>query len=104
MNDIVQRLRMIVASGNGGPFEEHLMEAAEEIERLRESQEWIAVGDRLPDTQESVLVCLASFVDKKGMPDVCEAIHRKDAWFSVGDYGTYEATHWRPLPPPPAAG
>jgi hypothetical protein len=36
MSDVVQRLWMIVASGNGGAFEEHLMEAAAEIERLRE--------------------------------------------------------------------
>jgi hypothetical protein len=41
--DIVQRLRMIVASGNGGAFEEHLMEAAAEIERLREERPKVRV-------------------------------------------------------------
>jgi hypothetical protein len=102
MNDIVQRLRMIVASGNGGPFEEHLMEAAEEIERLRESQEWIAVGERCPDNCKSVLVALTP--DSKGNVEVCEAVYLSDSFFAVADYGTYEATHWRPLPPPPAAG
>ena len=98
MTDIVQQLRMIVASGNGGAFEQIIIDASDTIEQLRDIQEWIPVGDRLPDTQDAVLAC---FVDSKGVREVCESIHFKDRFFSVGDYGTYEATHWRPLPPPP---
>jgi hypothetical protein len=99
MSDIVQRLRMIVASGNGGHFEEHLMEAAEEIERLREAHEWIAVGDRLPEQYQSVVVALTP--DSQGRVDVCEAVHWKGSDFQT-DKGTYECSHWMPLPRPPA--
>ena len=99
MSDIVQRLRMIVASGNGGHFEEHLMEAAEQIERLREAHEWIAVGDRLPEQYQSVIVALTP--DSKGRVEVCQAVHWNGSNFET-DKGTYECSHWMPLPRSPA--
>lgn len=110
MSDIVQRLRMIVASGNGGAFEEHIMEAAEEIERLREEHEWVPVAERLPEEGVKVLV------SSHGRP------HPEIGWrewvpgwptgklcWTLGeefDRGFWPSwiTHWTPCPAPPEAG
>lgn len=109
MSDVVQRLRMIVASNHGGAFEEHLMEAAEYIERLREEREWVPVTERLPEDDVQVLVWGKGW----GTPAIGWREHQP--WYTVpetiwtlGDeidrgFPPKNITHWQPLPPGPEA-
>ena len=72
-----------------------------EIERLREERRWISVEERLPERGVRVLVTLTP--DSKGRREVCEAALNYEHFFET-DYGSYEASHWIPLPSPPEEG
>ena len=69
-----------------------------EIKRLREERRWISVEERVPERGVRVLVTLTP--DSKGKREVCEAVMKYEQFFET-DYGSYEATHWMPLPSPP---
>jgi hypothetical protein len=108
MSDIVDRLLLIAASGDSGPWERHLEEAAEEIARLRDESRWIPVAERLPDEGVSVLVW-----HKGGnMPDIGWREYRQyyivpETIWTLGDdldkgYPPENITHWMPLPAGPA--
>lgn len=63
--------------------------------------DWISVKDRLPNSGQSVLVCLESKA-------VTEALYLGDKFvrpemFSLRTYKfkTNKVTHWMPLPQPP---
>lgn len=56
---------------------------------------WIPVGERLPDTDATVLAAL----NDQEAP-VWLAYHDAEGWFSV-DAGSVEVTHWMPLPASP---
>ena len=71
---------------------------AAEIERLREERRWISVEERVPERGVRVLVTLTP--DSKGRREVCEAALIYEHFFET-DYGSYEASHWMPLPAPP---
>jgi hypothetical protein len=75
--------------------------AADEIERLRDERRWIAVSERLPEDRQRVIACFPPV--RSGDPtDVCEATFNKaQGWFAM-EHGCYTATHWMPLPEPPA--
>ena len=67
--------------------------------------EWISVNDRLPDSNEDVLVCVID----SGEPCVMYGVRLNDGeWEWEGDAigGWWEpldlqVTHWMPLPEPP---
>lgn len=100
MSDIVQRLRMIVASGHGGAFEEHLMEAAEEIDRLREEREWVPVNERLPEEGVDVLVSCDGLCHVAGY----ETFRNGNVHWTLASFESVTPSHWMTLPGPPEAG
>jgi len=91
----------------GRDWREQLEQAASEIERLRAESRWIAVSERLPEEGEpnSILLYL-DYRDGYGGQAV--------GYFLGGNFWLYEdgnitcdkagvdATHWMPLPEPPA--
>ena len=74
---------------------DQLEKAMDELEKLRDAQRWIPVGERLPDSRVCEDVIVAAKLDGIVDREVCY-------WY--GDYfsetlGTI--THWMPLPKPP---
>ena len=59
-------------------------------------QEWIPVTERLPDTEDRVLVCCKT---KKGLQTVNMAYLFNGTWHGQGSMSG--VTHWMPLPEPP---
>ena len=59
--------------------------------------EWIHVNERLPETNERVLVYLKEKVSRYTQIDTDRVIAKKAGWVRWGD----EVTHWMPLPEPP---
>ena len=57
-------------------------------------QEWISVNDRLPEEDETVIICT-----DKNFIYAGELIG--DTWFLDNDSWTATVTHWMPLPQPP---
>ena len=75
-------------------------------------QEWISVGDRLPDNKEHDWV-LAQVVEDNGfmyIPTVMEYRQSKNDWFGetygwLSEHnGAFTVTHWMPLPESPKGG
>ena len=64
-----------------------------EVERLREAQRWIPVGERLPNSYLTVLS-----LSKNGDIKV-DFVQPKKIWY----LGRNNVTHWMPLPEPPEA-
>lgn len=83
-----------------------LEEAAAEIIRLRGLQEWIRVEDRLPETEDEVLV-FSEFgieVDRWRMQGECPVSFSSmtiETGMNWDDHEFDEVTHWMPIPPPP---
>ena len=82
--------------------------------------EWVAVGERLPEIEQTVLVCFPSGYDGKPVYAWGARVDDSDGWlwgisssFSGirPDYSTgnndisadddYQVSHWMPLPSPP---
>lgn len=57
---------------------------------------WISVKDRLPDDNESYLVC--DLVTGEYLPD--RGFFEDGEWHIFGD-PEFQVTHWMPFPPPP---
>lgn len=55
---------------------------------------WVDVNDRLPEVDESVLICYDG--------DVKLAYHDGDKWGDDEEYFLGSITHWQPLPQKPA--
>jgi hypothetical protein len=62
----------------------------------RPSAKWISVKDRLPDDNESYLVC--DLVTGEYLPD--RGFLEDGVWHISGD-PEFQVTHWMPFPPPP---
>jgi hypothetical protein len=72
-----------------------------EIVPLYRAPRWIPVSERLPEDCQRVIACFPPV--RSGDPtDVCAATFNKaQGWFAM-EHGCYTATHWMPLPEPPA--
>lgn len=69
-----------------------------ELINLREANRWIPVGERLPDDNVAVMICL-----ENNCIDIM--YHEADRWhmdYNGIAYADDCVTHWRPLPEPPA--
>ena len=77
------------ATWNRRPLEDALQA---EIERLREAQRWIPVGERLPEAGDGVLV----YYDEDAAYGFERGVLSK-----LGSFFTEHVTHWMPLPQPP---
>ena len=67
---------------------------------LLESQQWISVKDRLPDTSIEYIVCA---IDEDGEQFVTSD-HWLDTvrhWYLFDEHADSVVTHWMPLPEPP---
>lgn len=65
----------------------------------REAEAWIAVADRLPDSEVDVLVYLTT-----GQFVTAQIEHERPNYWDTGfgtGYGVGMSTHWRPLPTAP---
>lgn len=89
---------------------DHIDDQAAEIERLR--QPWISVNERLPDTEELVLVFVPGARYQKVGLDCWRMQHESPVeWSSVtietgmawDEHEFEEVTHWMPLPAAPCA-
>lgn len=67
--------------------------------RGRMRNQWISVKDRLPDDNESYLVC--DLVTGEYLPD--RGFLEDGVWHISGD-PEFKVTHWMPFPPPPENG
>jgi hypothetical protein len=70
-----------------------------EIEELEEQlPRWIPTSERLPEDLQRVIAYFAGV----GIDEVGEAVFNKaGGWFST-EHGAWEASHWMPMPEPPA--
>ena len=60
--------------------------------------EWIPTSERLPEDRQRVIAYFAGV----GIDEVGEAVFNKaGGWFST-EHGAWEASHWMPMPEPPA--
>jgi hypothetical protein len=62
------------------------------------SNQWISVKDRLPNDNESYLVC--DLVTGEFLPD--RGFMEDGVWHISGD-PEFQVTHWMPFPPPPTS-
>ena len=59
---------------------------------------WIPVTERLPEDLQRVIAYFAGV----GIDEVGEAVFNKaGGWFST-EHGAWDASHWMPMPEPPA--
>lgn len=89
---------------NNHPYFLNINSVADALEQgaaAMEWEEWIPVGERLPNKFETVLV--ADVDDWWGTGCFDGALWYGDNFGIDGDSGIIEATHWRPLPLPPAS-
>jgi len=70
--------------------------------RPLETDGWIAVSERLPETYETVLVALGKGVTEARYSKPHKFVGMCHGWHAVDGYcfGN-KVTHWRPLPQPP---
>jgi hypothetical protein len=92
-----------------------IKELEAESARLKESNRWIPVTERLPEDKQLCL-CVYNLWDKTPVIDVFEfRINPPDIWCSgensfwdydseSGYFERNDVTHWRPLPEPPKEG
>lgn len=71
-----------------------------ELAELREKVEWIAVGDRLPDEYDCVLIWRAGIPVAVG-PIIAFWTGKK--WAADVTRDNFVVTHWQPLPEPPSS-
>lgn len=73
-----------------------------QLKEAREAQQWISVGDRMPDARKRVLIS-CGLPSKGEMPTVYEACWwpQHNEWQSDEGLDFDNVTHWRELPPPP---
>lgn len=77
-------------------FCQTLISANAEVERLREAQRWVPMGERLPTEKDADrLGFIIAHSDSMGQSTVC-------VWYQVLDDGV--TSHWMPLPSPPEKG
>lgn len=66
-----------------------------ELEAKVEAEQWISVGERLPEEHGTVLA-----IETGGeLPMRC--VYHDSTWYNVDNGSSYDVTHWRPLPAPP---
>jgi len=74
-------------------------EGLHEYVRVDDLPRWIPVSERLPEDGKRVL----AVTRVGGLAEVGEfTFNSRGEWFST-DYGSWNATHWMPLPEPPEA-
>ena len=78
-------------------------EAADAIEELLAAvQKWISVKERLPEINQSVLICAFGRSVGEGTYRGHDGFHHVWKMYAVaGTYWDDEVTHWMPLPEPP---
>ena len=88
-----------VDNGNYTPFREF------HAKKQPETNGWISVEDRLPETGEEVLVydCFGQLNEKPDL-SMSSASYKNGMWYDyLGNIHFYgeDITHWQPLPEPP---
>lgn len=63
-------------------------------QKLAAQGEWVAVADRMPENEEVLLTDGTNRI-ARGWRDA----EARNGWVLIG--GSWQPTHWRPLPPPP---
>jgi hypothetical protein len=112
MSDIVERLRQQKATISKCRRTYYVdgavaLEAAAEIERLREERRWVPVGERLPKDNDLVLtvgkggcIVIGEMTKSCGWQSIHCDNETGEPWIS--DPG--DVTHWMPLQAPPEEG
>lgn len=90
--------------GKGDPAEEVSLDALEMAISALEQTKWISVKDRLPDTDDWVLVCKKTIETgyTSMAVDRCSMTVGGDRMW-LAEYATWKqvVSHWMPLPQPP---
>jgi len=98
-----KQIREIIAQHVGGTYEAK-QKCAEEILHQTSAIRWVAVSERLPETNCNVLVCKSNgLIKQMSYHAPFDSGKRLFHWWGFGTWINQhsQVTHWMPIPEPP---